>query len=243
MNFWEHFNELRKRMVWVVIALVLTTLLSFVFIKEIWHLLMIPLPKGKSLTLINVAPMESLMIDLKVALFAGITLAFPFIVWQTYRFLAPGLYRNERRLIWPVVLSATFFFAGGVSFCFWIVLPLSFDFLSSYSNGIADQTWTQANFVGFVIRLILAFGSMFQLPVVCYFLARLGLLTQGFLIGQFRIAIVVIFILAAILTPPDIISQCLLALPLLLLYGLSILVVGAVEKKQTQLNQSEDEVA
>jgi sec-independent protein translocase protein TatC len=190
-----------------------------------------PLPTDKDLSLINVAPMEALMIDLKVALFAGIIIGFPVIAWQAYLFLAPGLYKKEKAVVWPVVISSTFFFLLGTGFCYEIVLPLSFDFLSSYSNGIAEQTWTQANFVAFVMRLILAFGFMFQLPVVCYFLARLGLLTSDFLKSQFRIAIVFIFITAALLTPPDIISQCLLALPLLILYGISILVVRRVEKK------------
>ncbi len=230
MSFWEHFEELRKRLTFVAIAVALATVVSMLFIKDIWSFLLLPLPAAKDLTLINVAPMEAIMMDLKVALFTGVLVAFPMLVLQTYRFLAPALYKQEKKLLWPLILSSTFFLLGGASFCFFVVLPMSFKFLQAYSADVAQQTWTQSNYIGFVLRLIMSFSILFQLPVVCYFLAKLGLITHTFLIQQFRIAIVVIFLIAALLTPPEVISQMLLAFPLLLLYGLSILVVKFTNK-------------
>ena len=172
--------------------------------------------------------------DFKVAILAGIFIASPVIFYQAYKFIAPALFKEERKMVWPIVSMSVFFFIGGASFAFFIVLPASFQFLHSYSEGITQQQWTQSNYFGFTMRMILAFAIMFQLPVMTWVLAKLKLITASFLISQARIAIVLIFVLAAVLTPPEVVSQLMLALPLILLYGFSILIAMWVNPESKQ---------
>jgi sec-independent protein translocase protein TatC len=222
MSFLEHFSALRRCILFCVLSIIATTIGSLSQVKLIWGWLLIPMPAQQELSLINIAPTEALLIDFKVALLAGIFLASPLLFWFFYNFLSPALFKKERMLFLPIVLFSVLFFLAGAGFSFGVVLPLSFEFLNKYAQGVASQNWTQSNYLNFTMRMILAFAIMFQLPVITFLLAKLKLITATFLIQQARIAILVIFIVAALLTPPEIISQMLLAIPLLLLYGLSI---------------------
>ena len=224
MGFMSHFGELKSCLFKAVLATSIMTAVAFTQIKLIWVFLLSPLPDKATGSLQNIAPTEVLVMDFKVAILVGIFAASPFIFWQIWKFIAPALFNKERTMVWPIVFMSVFFFIGGAAFAFFIVLPASFQFLHSYSAGITQQQWTQSNYLGFTMRMILAFAIMFQLPVVTWVLATLKLITSQFLISQARIAIVIIFILAAILTPPEVISQLMLALPLILLYGFSILI-------------------
>jgi sec-independent protein translocase protein TatC len=174
--------------------------------------------------LIGTSVTEAFFSEIKVALAAGVLSSCPFIFYQIWRFIAPGLSGNEKRLVVPFVLCATLFFVGGAYFCYRIVLPVAFKyFIEQYSTMGVTPAIRIGEYFTFFFRMVLAFGVTFELPVFTFFLVRLGIWDYRFMIRSFRYAIVVIFILAAILTPtPDVINQSLLALPMLVLYVLSI---------------------
>lgn len=226
MTFTEHLEELRWCLVKSLAAVVLAFAVSYFFSDRIFAFMVAPLKQnlqpGQSLIGTGVA--EAFFIEIKVALVAGVFLAGPVIFYQIWRFIAPGLDKGEKRLVIPFVLCTSLFFVGGAYFCYRGVLPFAFlYFIDQYrSLGVSPEIRIGEYFT-FFFRMVLAFGVTFELPVFTFFLVRLGIWDYRFLWRQFRYAILVIFILAAILTPgPDVISQILLAVPLTLLYLLSI---------------------
>jgi sec-independent protein translocase protein TatC len=174
--------------------------------------------------LIGTGVTEAFFTEIKVALAAGLLFSSPFVFYQVWRFVAPGLSGGEKRLVIPFVLCATLFFAAGVFFCYRIVLPVAFGyFIEQYSTMGVTPAIKIGEYFTFFFRMVLAFGVTFELPVFTFFLVRLGIWDYRFMLRSFRYAIVVIVILAAVLTPtPDVINQSLLALPMLALYVLSI---------------------
>jgi sec-independent protein translocase protein TatC len=174
--------------------------------------------------LIGTGVTEAFFTEIKVALAAGLLVASPFVFYQIWRFVAPGLSGGEKRLVVPFVFCATLFFIGGALFCYWIVLPVAFSyFIEQYSTMGVTPAIRIGEYFTFFFRMVLAFGVTFELPVFTFFLVRLGIWDYRFMLRSFRYAIVVIVILAAVLTPtPDVINQSLLALPMLGLYVLSI---------------------
>ena len=174
--------------------------------------------------LIGTGITEAFFIEIKVALAAGLLFSCPFVFYQIWRFVAPGLAGGEKKLVLPFVLCATFFFIGGAYFCYQIVLPVAFQyFIEQYGSMGVTPAIRIGEYFTFFFRMVLAFGATFELPVFTFFLVRLGIWDYRFMLRSFRYAIVVIFIIAAMLTPtPDIINQSLLALPMLALYVLSI---------------------
>jgi sec-independent protein translocase protein TatC len=174
--------------------------------------------------LIGTGITEAFFIEIKVALAAGLLFSCPFVFYQIWRFVAPGLSGDEKRLVLPFVSCATLFFLGGAYFCYRIVLPVAFQyFIEQYGTMGVTPAIRIGEYFTFFFRMVLAFGATFELPVFTFFLVRLGIWDYRFMLRSFRYAIVVIFIIAAMLTPtPDIINQSLLALPMLALYVLSI---------------------
>jgi len=174
--------------------------------------------------LIGTGITEAFFIEIKVALAAGLLFSCPFVFYQIWRFVAPGLSGGEKRLVLPFVSCATLFFLGGAYFCYRIVLPVAFQyFIEQYGTMGVTPAIRIGEYFTFFFRMVLAFGATFELPVFTFFLVRLGIWDYRFMLRSFRYAIVVIFIIAAMLTPtPDIINQSLLALPMLALYVLSI---------------------
>lgn len=229
MPLWDHLSELRKCLLRSVIGLTFTTILSFVYWREIWHVLTVPLREhAKSVVLINTSPFEAIFTSFKVSLFAGFILGSPWILWNLWRFVAPGLFKHEKSAVLPIFLFSIFLFLAGASFSFYVILPYGLEFLSNYTMGEVAPNWRQGEYAGFLLQAMLAFGFTFELPLLAYVLAKLGLITGKTLKTIFPYAIVVIFIVAAILTPPDPITQILLAIPLCILYGISILVASVV---------------
>ncbi len=167
-------------------------------------------------------------VALKVSFFAGILMAIPIILWQLWLFVAPGLYENEKRMVLPFILGGSVMFLIGVLFAYYIVTPFGFQFLITFGSFLYTPLINIEDYVGFFTKILIGFGIAFELPVVAYFLALLGLITDKTLKDYFKYAIVIIFLLAAFLTPPDVLTQLLMAAPLILLYGLSILIVRAV---------------
>ncbi|MCH5323232.1 MAG: twin-arginine translocase subunit TatC [Helicobacter sp.] len=226
-----HIRDLRKCLMKIAIALVIAFGVAFYFWEVILNWMVTPListlPHGKD-DIIFTEVGETFFTALRVSFFASFILALPVIFWQVWVFIAPGLYDNEKRFVIPFVLFATLFFISGCAFAYYIAFPIGF----AYLIGFGSQEYTAlpkiADYVGFFTKLMVGFGISFELPVVTFFLAKIGLVSDKTLKDYFKYAIVFIFVLAAILTPPDILSQFLMAIPLVLLYGLSILIARLI---------------
>ncbi|OCR88685.1 preprotein translocase subunit TatC [Campylobacter fetus subsp. testudinum] len=244
-----HLIELRKRLIISAFAVIVCFIICFNFWNPILAYMSAPLkavlPAGSNIIFTQVA--EPFFTAMKVAFFAGLLLALPVIFWQFWLFVAPGLYENEKKYVIPFVISATLMFLVGAAFCYYFVVPVGFHFLINFGGELFQALPSIGDYVGFFTKLIVAFGISFELPVVTFFLAKLGMIDDKALKGFFRYAIVIIFIFAAIMTPPDVLSQFLLAIPLIALYALSIFIAKVVnpakkdEEEDTQENQEEEQ--
>jgi sec-independent protein translocase protein TatC len=207
-------------------AVVIASVVCYFFSAAVFDFVVAPLKQNlqPGQNLIGTSVTEAFFIEIKVALAAGVFFSCPVIFYQVWRFIAPGLSGREKKWVLPFVFCATFFFLGGAYFCYRIVLPVAFKyFIEQYETMGVNPAIRIGDYFTFFFRMVLAFGTTFELPVFTFFLVRLGIWDYRFMLRSFRYAILVIFILAAILTPtPDVINQCLLALPMLVLYVLSI---------------------
>lgn len=242
----EHIKELRRRLMWSMAALFVMFVICFFFANELFNVLLQPLKwaTGQEPRLIYTAPQEFFFTQLKIALFGGFFLAFPVIAVQIYAFVAPGLYKNERAAFRPYLVATPVLFTLGSALLYFIVLPLALRFFVSMEQTGPDMANIEllprvSDYLSFVMTLILAFGICFQLPVVLTLLAQIGVVSSQGLKRFRRYAIVAAFAAAALLTPPDLVSQIGLALPTLLLYEISILAVKLVEKRRTAREKSE----
>ena len=174
------------------------------------------------------------MFVFKIALTCGAALASPFIFQQIWSFVAPGLYKKEKAVILPVVIASTFCFLLGIGFCYFL-LPLFMKFLIGFAGGQINPLFRISEYFSFLIKMCFSFGLAFELPVVAFVLSKMGVIDHWFLIRYFRHAIVLIFIAAAILTPPDVLTQALLALPLAALYGISIIIAYQPRRREKKL--------
>ena len=178
-------------------------------------------------------------VALKVSFFAGLLGALPFILYQIWLFVAPGLYDNEKKMVLPFVVGGSVMFFIGVLFAYYVVTPFGFQFLITFGSFLYTPFINIEDYVGFFTKIMMGFGLAFELPVFAYFLALLGLVTDRTLIDFFKYAIVIIFMLAALLTPPDVLTQLLMAAPLVILYGVSILIVRAINPAQPEEDEDE----
>jgi len=178
-------------------------------------------------------------VALKVSFFAGLLGALPFILYQLWMFIAPGLYDNEKKMVYPFVFGASLMFTIGILFAYYVVTPFGFQFLITFGSFLYTPLINIEDYVGFFTKIMMGFGLAFQLPVVAYFLAKLGMITDKTLKDFFKYAVVIIFVLAALLTPPDI--YILMAIPLILLYGLSIIIVKYVNPHEEEDDEDEEE--
>ncbi|MDX9900287.1 MAG: twin-arginine translocase subunit TatC [Aliarcobacter sp.] len=219
-----HIADLRKRLVISVLTVVVMFFVCFSFYEPILNWMMVPveavLPKNSQMVAVEIQ--ETFFTALKVAFFAGFIVSLPVIFWQLWLFLAPGLYDHEKKLVIPFVFFGTLMFLIGASFAYYIVVPLGFDFLIAFGSTVVTVLPSIGKYVDFFTKLLFGFGIAFELPVITFFLAKIGLVDDRMLKDFFRYAIVIIFIVAALLTPPDVLSQLLMAAPLILLYGVSI---------------------
>ena len=180
-------------------------------------------------------------VALKVSFFAGILIAMPVILWQIWQFIAPGLYENEKKMVLPFVIGGSVMFLVGVLFAYYIVTPFGFQFLITFGSFLYTPLINIEDYVGFFTKIMFGFGLAFELPVFAYFLALLGLITDKTLINFFKYAIVIIFLIAALLTPPDVLTQLLMAAPLIILYGISILIVRYVNPDKSDEDDEDDD--
>jgi len=225
-----HIADLRKRLFISSGALFIAFFACFSVYEPILEWMMAPveavLPVGSKMVAIEVQ--ETFFTALKVAFFSAFLLTLPVILWQMWLFLAPGLYENEKKLVIPFVVGATTMFLMGASFAYYVVVPFGFEFLINFGSQVVSVMPSIGKYVSFFNKLLFGFGIAFELPVITFFLAKIGLVTDQSLKDFFRYAIVVIFILSAILTPPDVITQFLMAIPLIFLYGVSIMIAKAI---------------
>jgi len=232
--FTDHLDELRKRLITCFIAVGVGFVLSYGFKEKLFEILTLPLVSvmkgGDKIIYTGVA--EAFFTYMKVAFIAGVGVASPVIVYQFWMFVAPGLYEKERRLVIPIVLISTVFFVGGALFGYFIVFPVGFEFLMSFSTETIRPMPSMREYLGFASTMLLSFGLVFELPILITFLAKLGVVTVAFLKKNRKYAILINFIIAAILTPsPDAVSQILMAVPMMLLYEISIIGAKIFGKK------------
>jgi sec-independent protein translocase protein TatC len=225
MNFLDHLEELRSRLIKSIVAVFVFAVPCFFLWRKILAILMVyPLrfanPKPH---IIFTAPAEAVMLSMKIALVGGMIIAIPYIFYQIWAFVSPGLYGKEKKIILPVVISSSFSFFLGLAFAY-VAIPFLIKVLTRFGGGVIEPYFKASEYISFLIKMGLACGIIFEMPVVSWVLTRIGILTPKFLISKLRHAIVIIFIVAAVITPPDVLSQFFLAIPLLAIYGVSILV-------------------
>jgi sec-independent protein translocase protein TatC len=241
--FTSHLEELRKRLIICVTSVVIGFIISYFFSEQFFSILVKPLQKElppDSLLIFTGLP-EAFFVYLKISLFAGIFLSCPVILWEIWGFVAPGLYDHEKKYIFPFVIFSSILFVIGLLFCYFIVFPFAFKFFMGYSSDIIRALPSIKEYLSFALKLLLAFGIIFELPVFVLFLAKMGIVNEKMLRSQRKFAILGIFVVAAILTPPDVVSQILMAVPLILLYEVSIYVAKIFGKKNDLEQTGEDD--
>ncbi len=243
MTLMGHLNELRRRLFRIVIIVVLGFVAFYGVAEPIYGYLSAPLkaqlPEGSKL--IYTSPAGAFFTYMKVALVASLFGTSPFSFYQLWAFIAPGLYKEEKRAVLPLAFFSSIFFIAGAAFCFFLVFPIAFKFFMGFATDTIVPMISVEEYLGFALKLLIAFGVVFEMPLFAYFLSRFGLLSPDFMRRQRRYAILFIFIIAAILTPPDVFSQCLMAMPMLLLYEVSIYVSAVAYKKKAPAAEESDE--
>jgi sec-independent protein translocase protein TatC len=227
MPFTSHLAELRSRLIKSVLALAVAFVACYAVVDDIFAVLAAPLRRLhiRGLMLIGTAVTEAFFTKMKVSFAAAVILASPVLLWQLWQFIAPGLYEHEKRYTRSFVSFGSLFFIAGAAFCYLVVIQEGLGFLLARYEAIDIQPLLQVgDYLSLVSRLVLAFGAMFELPVLAFFLARVGIIDHRFLIRHSNYAIIAIALFAAVLTPPDLISQVLLMVPLIFLYAISIAV-------------------
>ena len=229
-----HLTELRKRLIRSVIAVVITSILSFIFYQQIFDILLFPAPQGIELQAIEMT--EMLGTIMRVCLVSGIILAMPYLTYEVIMFVSPALTHREKGYVYLILPWIALMFAGGVVFSYFILIPRITDFLLTFGSDIATIEPRIRDYISVVTRLILVIGLIFEMPVLTTFLARLGILKPKWLADKRRTAIILAFILAAIITPTiDPINQSLVAAPLIVLYEMSIWLAKLVYKKEARV--------
>lgn len=240
--FLGHLEELRKRLVICAIAIGIGFGISYIFAKQLFSYLVLPLtkvlPDDSRLIFTNLP--EMFIAYIKVALVAGIILAIPIIFYQLWMFLAPALFKKEKKYIIPFVLFSSILFAVGALFGYLVVFPYGFKFFVSFATEDIQALPSVKQYFSFAIRLLLAFGVVFEMPVVVLFLTKIGLITPDSMKKFRKFAILSSFILSAILTPPDVATQLMMALPIIILYEISIVLSKTMYRKKEKKSDTEE---
>jgi sec-independent protein translocase protein TatC len=234
MGFLDHLEELRSVLITSIIAWLGVSIVLWFFSKYVLDFLLKDIPVE---SLYFHAPVDAFMMRLKLSFILGFLITFPYILFRFWAFVSPGLFSREKRIVFPLVFSSAILFYIGVVFAYWILIPIVLNFLIKFGTDMLAPLISVDKYFGFVARLCFAFGIVFQLPLVILFLTSMGVISPTDLLRKWRWAILVIFIAAAILTPPDPTSQLLMALPLVVLFLGSILLSIIIEKRRERLEE------
>ncbi|TSA52745.1 MAG: twin-arginine translocase subunit TatC [Planctomycetaceae bacterium] len=232
----SHLEELRKRLIYSFIAVGVSFIICFTFKEWLFKILTLPLvatlPENSSMIFTSLP--EAFFTYLKVSFFGGLFLASPFVLYQIWKFISPGLYVSEKKYAFPFVFFSTICFLGGSLFAYFVVFPFGFKFFVGFATDFIKPMLTLKEFLSFSCKLLLAFGIIFELPIFMFFMARIGLVNSRTLSAKRKYAILITFIVAAVLTPPDVVTQIIMAIPVMLLYEISIWIVRLAEKKEAK---------
>jgi len=237
LTFLEHLRELRKRILRSLIGIAVGMAVVGTFVERLYHWLMQPvvaaLPPGRQM-LVFTSAIEPMMVYIKVAIYGGIFVAAPWVLYQVWQFVAPGLYKKEKRVVVPFLAWGTVLFYAGAAFCFWLVLPAAFPAMLAFADpSILTPMLSQSEQLGIVLAMLLGFGVVFEVPVIIAFLSMIGLVSADFLAKYRRHAIVVNTLLAAIITPTgDPFNLALMAVPMILFYEIGIILARVLGKKK-----------
>ncbi len=241
MSFLDHLDELRKRIIWSVVSIFAGVIVAFFFINDIFNFIMKPLqamlPPGG--TLVYTEPSEAFMLNIKIALIAGLILASPAVFAQLWMFIAPGLYSHEKKWAVPFVVLSSLGFVGGAAFSHYVVFPLTWRFFASFTSDVLTFMPRVEPAFSVYLRMLLAFGVVFQMPTLVLFLARMGMLTARFMWKNFKYAVLLIIIVSAVVTPDGGgVSLVAMSIPLIFLYIFSILLAWIFGKKKRVGNEA-----
>jgi len=236
MPFTLHLEELKTRLTRALIAIGICFIICYFVKEKLFKILTLPLiavlPDSSSMIFTSLP--EAFFTYLKVSFFASIFLASPYVLYQLWKFISPGLHKSERKYMVPFVTFSTIFFLGGSLFAYYVVFPFGFKFFIGFGNDVIRPMLSLREYLSFTMKLLIAFGVIFELPIFMFFLAKIGIVNSKTLVKKRKYAILLVFVVAALFTPPDIVTQGLMALPLMLLYEISIWVVKMGEKKLTR---------
>ncbi len=240
MPFLDHLEEFRSRIIKVLIGIIIGAVLCLIFSKQLLNVLLWPTTRVDLPMNIQVLKVQGMFIvTLEIAFFGGLIASLPYTIYQIWMFVAPGLYKHERRYVPQIITSATLLFLVGVAFAYFFIFPIALRFFLSLAPETIKTNIAIDFYIGFTIRLLIIFGIVFQLPILSYFLSKIGLLTPEFMRKYRRHAIVVIFVLAALFTPPDPVTQIMLGIPLIILYELSIYISKIAHRNKKKVSELE----
>ena len=245
-----HLKELKRRLIWVLLVYTIAIGIAYSFAAEMYQFLLHPLNlvfdgKAGDHKLIYTSLTEAFFTYMRLSLFGGAFVGVPFAAWQIYLFMAPGMYKHERKVVVPYMISSPLLFLMGAALAYYFVFPMAWEFFLSFETpGTADSLPIElqarvGEYLSTSMQFIIAFGIAFQLPIALTLLVRADLIETAQLVKQRRLAIVIMFIVAAVLTPPDVISQCSLAIPLIILYEFSIFACKRIERARHKMDQGE----
>lgn len=246
MPFLDHLEEMRWRLIWSLLALTVGFVIGFVIVDQldVLGLLMRPItPELAGGKLYFTSPIEPFTITLKLAFFVGVVLASPVIIWQLWKFLSPALYARERRIVLPVSIVAVLLFLAGVAMAYFLILPTAIKVLFGFQSASLQPIVTANEYFGFAAQVVIAFGAIFEIPLVLLILVYLRVISAGFLSRNRRFAIAGNAFLAMVLAPPDLISMTLMMVPVQLLYEITVVVARVMERRRARAEAAAGEVA
>lgn len=236
MSIIDHLDELRRVLVHSLVAAALAIILAWFWSEQMLAILIRPV---KEFGVYFTAPNEAFLIRMKLSAIAGLFLVLPFILFRIYGFILPGLYGRERRYVTPILVATAALFYTGVAFCYFVVVPIVVRFMISFGTSVMQPLLTIGPYFGFVAQMCLAFGLIFELPILVFILSAIGIVNPRWLLRSWRWALVIIFTVSAILTPPDALSQCAMAIPVSLLYISSVLVAIVATRGRERKRRAE----
>jgi sec-independent protein translocase protein TatC len=238
MSFFDHLDELRKRFIYIAIVVIIATIICFSFVEEILAILT---GQADNLELIYTTPAEAFMSQIRLAFIAGVVITLPFSLYNLLAFIMPALRKAEKRSVIILVFFMVFLFFLGVSFGFYVVFPFALKFFLGFATEGLIPLFTISRYISFVISFLVGFGVVFQIPLVFWFLGKFSIVSSTFLRANRKYALLIIAILSAVITPPDIFSQVLMIGPLMVLYEIGVLLVRLTERKRKKMEQADDE--